>query len=83
MDFLDDLEEDPQLRQHVNVYHDPVKQAALNTAPPVTDEDDVEPDAPTISLEEMLDELNIEEKEEEDLDEDNWEDAQEEVPMED
>ncbi|KAF2352974.1 NMD3, partial [Trinorchestia longiramus] len=52
MDFLDDLEEDPVLRQQVNVYRRD-DHSSFTVAP----EDDLDPDAPTISVEEMLEEL--------------------------
>jgi len=54
MDFLEDLEEDPELRQNVNVYIDRNKIAV--------DENDSSSecgDIPKISLAEMLDELTI------------------------
>ncbi|XP_073991113.1 60S ribosomal export protein NMD3 [Rhodnius prolixus] len=51
--FLEDLEEDPVYRQNVNIYKDPRQQVAV-------DADDVDdPDQHRITLEEMLDDLNI------------------------
>ncbi|XP_026274505.1 60S ribosomal export protein NMD3 [Frankliniella occidentalis] len=53
-EFLDDLEEDAELRQNVNIFKDP-----NNINIPV-DADEVDPNAPHITLEEMLDDLQIE-----------------------
>ncbi|XP_064597134.1 60S ribosomal export protein NMD3-like [Liolophura sinensis] len=51
-DFLEDLEEDPAFRQHVNIYKDELKIAV--------DTDDTDDEgAPQISLQEMLDDLHI------------------------
>ncbi len=55
--FLEDLEEDPQLRQHINIFRDSSKQIPVDT----NDMDD--PSVPKITLEEMLDDLNIEDVE--------------------
>ncbi|KAJ1522086.1 hypothetical protein ONE63_002397 [Megalurothrips usitatus] len=52
-EFLDDLEEDPTMRQNVNIFKDP-----NNINIPV-DADEVDPHAPHITLEEMLDDLQI------------------------
>ncbi|XP_064652153.1 60S ribosomal export protein NMD3-like [Lineus longissimus] len=52
-DFLEDLEEDPAIRQNVNIYRD----AAKVTVETETDTDD--DDLPQISLQEMLDDLHI------------------------
>lgn len=52
--FLEDLEEDPQLRQNINIFRDASKQIPVDT----NDMDD--PSVPKITLEEMLDDLNIE-----------------------
>lgn len=52
-EFLDDLEEDPTLRQNVNIFKDTSKQI------PVDHYDTIDPDAPHITLEEMLDDLVI------------------------
>ncbi|CAG9134654.1 unnamed protein product [Plutella xylostella] len=54
-DFLDDLEEDPDLRQNINIYKDANKLAV--------DTDELDPAAPRITLAEMLDDLNIEDVE--------------------
>ena len=53
--FLMDLEEDADMRKEVNIYKD--KSAK---APVITPE--VEPDAPIIPLEEMLEEMNLDEE---------------------
>lgn len=55
--FLEDLEEDPQLRQNINIFRDSSKQIPVDT----NDMDD--PSVPKITLEEMLDDLNIEDVE--------------------
>lgn len=55
--FLEDLEEDPQLRQNVNIFRDSSKQIPVDT----NDMDD--PSVPKITLEEMLDDLNLEDVE--------------------
>jgi len=52
-DFLDDLEEDKDLRAGVNIYKDPTKSHAV-----VEDSD-----YPTVGLEEMLEELNMDDQE--------------------
>lgn len=49
-EFLEDLEEDPELRQNVNIYRDQTVVVETDT-----DEDGL----PTISLQEMLDDLHI------------------------
>ncbi|XP_070208147.1 60S ribosomal export protein NMD3-like [Littorina saxatilis] len=51
-EFLEDLEEDPEMRQHVNIYKDASK---VSVEAEETDEEG----APTISLQEMLDDLHI------------------------
>lgn len=61
MDFLDDLENDPQYRQNVNIYKN------RNTLPPVQETDDEDDDRPRISLEEMLEDLVIDDAEMEDV----------------
>lgn len=54
---MDDLEEDPGLRQNINIFRDTSK-------PIPVDLNDVEdPNAPYITLEEMLDELVIDDVE--------------------
>lgn len=55
MDFLDDLEEDPMLRQNVNIYADKEKMEAMMAV----DTDELEEDAPKITLQEMLEDLVI------------------------
>ncbi|KAI4459685.1 nonsense-mediated mrna decay protein 3 [Holotrichia oblita] len=56
-EFLDDLEEDPTLRQNVNIFKDMSKQM------PVDAYDTIDPDAPHITLDEMLDDLVIDDVE--------------------
>ena len=58
-DFLEDLEEDPELRKNVNVYKDPSKNAGQMA---VDDQDSVADslDIPQITLAEMLDDLDLE-----------------------
>ncbi|CAG9809837.1 unnamed protein product [Chironomus riparius] len=53
-EFLDDLEEDPDMRMRVNIYKDNKKQQI-----PVDENDMDDPSAPQITLEEMLDDLVI------------------------
>lgn len=48
---MDDLEEDPELRQNVNIFKDPSK------AIPVDINDGIDASVPQITLEEMLDDL--------------------------
>jgi nonsense-mediated mRNA decay protein 3 len=55
MDFMEDLEEDPILRQNVNIYAD--KEKMENTM--AVDVDELEDDAPKITLQEMLEDLVI------------------------
>lgn len=57
MDFLDDLEEEPEMRTQVNVFHNPEAVAAADA---VAGDEGLEHDVPTISVEEMLDELTLE-----------------------
>ena len=52
LDFLEDLEEDPKARENVNIYKDPRKIAVE------PEESDAE-NAPQISLQEMLETLNL------------------------
>lgn len=54
---MDDLEEDPELRQNVNVFKDSSK------AMPVDTNDMVDPSIPRITLEEMLDDLVLDDVE--------------------
>ena len=53
VDFLEDLEEDSELRQHVNIYKDPKKMIQVD------DTDSEFDDTPRITLAEMMDELSI------------------------
>lgn len=56
-EFLAELEEDPAVRQQVNIYKDSSK---LNMPQIAVDSDDqVDPTVPDITLEEMLDDLTI------------------------
>ena len=50
---MEDLEEDAELRQNVNVYKDQTKVTAVDDA-------DANDGLPSITLAEMLDDLNIE-----------------------
>lgn len=50
-EFMDDLEEDKDLRQNINIYKNP----DVNVESAVEDDDD----APHISLEEMMEDLCI------------------------
>lgn len=54
---MDDLEEDPGLRQNINIFKDKSKVI------PVDSYDALDPDAPHITLEEMLDDLVIDDVE--------------------
>ncbi|XP_052862738.1 60S ribosomal export protein NMD3-like [Anopheles cruzii] len=56
-EFLEDLEEDPELRQNVNIFKDSKRQIAVDT----NDMDD--PSVPRITLEEMLDDLVLDDAE--------------------
>lgn len=56
-EFLNDLEEDPQLRQNVNIFKDSSKLI------PVDVNDGIDPSVPRITLEEMLDDLVLEDDE--------------------
>ena len=49
-EFLDDLEEDPELRQNVNIFKDATKVMPVDTS-------ELDPSVPRITLEEMLDDL--------------------------
>lgn len=54
LDFLEDLEEDPNYRQGVNIFMKP------NVVPEMPDDDsDIAPDVPRIGVEEMLQNLSI------------------------
>lgn len=52
VDFLEDLEEDPQYRANVNIYRDSEKMATSDTASEVGD-------MPQVGVEEMLEDLHI------------------------
>ena len=54
-DFLNDLEEDTELRQHINVYKDTRKTAV--------DQEEADDEIPQITLAEMLDDLVLEKNE--------------------
>lgn len=56
-EFMEDLEEDSVLRQNVNIYKDVSK---INNAMMVDSEELPDNNLPVITLEEMLDDLNIE-----------------------
>lgn len=55
-EFLDELEEDPELRQNVNIFRDSRKQIPITT-------NEIDPTLPQITLEEMIDDLVIEDAE--------------------
>jgi nonsense-mediated mRNA decay protein 3 len=57
LDFLEDLEEDPATRQHVNIYRDREKMAV-----DLDDTDDE--DVPRITLQEMLEDMQLDDMEE-------------------
>lgn len=57
-EFLDDLEEDPEMRQHINIFKDAKKQQIA-----VDVNDMIDPSAPQITLEEMLDDLVLDDVE--------------------
>lgn len=56
---MDDLEDDPEMRQRVNIYKDNRKQQQI----PVDENDMDDPCAPQITLEEMLDDLVLDDVE--------------------
>jgi len=56
-DFLEDLEEDPEIRQNVNVYKDANKVIAVDDSASVAGGDD--DGVPQITLAEMLDDLDL------------------------
>lgn len=58
-EFLDDLEEDPAMRQHINIYKDAKKKSTMA----VDVNDMLDPSVPQITLEEMLDDLVIDDVE--------------------
>ena len=55
---MDDLEEDPEMRQRVNIFKDAKKQQM-----PVDVNDMADPALPVITLEEMLDDLVLDDVE--------------------
>lgn len=55
-EFLDELEEDPEMRQNISIFRDSRKQIPVDT-------DEIDPSIPQITLEEMLDDLVIEDTE--------------------
>lgn len=57
-EFLEDLEEDPEMRQNVNIFKDAAKQSM-----PVDVNDMADPSVPRITLEEMLDDLVLDDVE--------------------
>lgn len=62
-EFLDDLEEDAELRQNVNIFKDRSKDI------PVDINDGIDPSEPRITLEEMLDDLVLDD---DDMGEELW-----------
>ncbi|XP_033225369.1 60S ribosomal export protein NMD3 [Belonocnema kinseyi] len=56
-EFLDELEEDPEMRQTINIFRDSKKQI------PVDADDQIDPSIPQITLDEMLDDLFIDDVE--------------------
>lgn len=52
-EFMEELEEDPELRANINIYRDSKKQIPVDTS-------SIDPSMPQITLEEMLDDLVIE-----------------------
>lgn len=54
---MDDLEEDPALRQNINIFKD------KNKIIPVDSNDECDPSVPRVTLEEMLDDLVIDDVE--------------------
>lgn len=66
---MEDLEEDPLLRQNVNIYKDRARQQQQEqTAVDVNDM--LDPTVPRITLEEMLDDLVLDDAEMEEFDND-------------
>ncbi|KAK0088365.1 hypothetical protein PV325_012263 [Microctonus aethiopoides] len=55
-EFLEELEEDPEMRQNINIFRDTSRQIPV-------DSKDVDPNMPQISLEEMLEDLVIDDTE--------------------
>lgn len=58
LEFLDDLEEDPAYRQNVNIFRDKSKDQTAVDVDDLGDET-----IPRITLDEMLDDLNLEDVE--------------------
>lgn len=56
-EFLEDLEEDPAMRQNINIFKDSSKQIAVDSS------DQLDTAIPHITLEEMLDDLVIDDVE--------------------
>lgn len=52
-EFLDELEEDPEMRQNINIFRDVQKHIPVDTS-------EIDPSIPQITLEEMMDDLVIE-----------------------
>ena len=50
--FMEDIEEDPAMRQYINIYKDKDRM-------PVDEDDEAAPDMPQVTLAEMLDDLDI------------------------
>ena len=65
LDFLEDLEEDPAARENVNIIKDKRKKDKTNEE---TEDDEANDDLPKISLDEMIDELKLTEKEQQTAD---------------
>merc|ERR1711953_883116 len=51
--FMEDIEEDPAMRQFINIYKDKERNV------PVDEDDEAAPDMPQVTLAEMLDDLDI------------------------
>lgn len=51
--FMEDIEEDPAMRQFINIYKDKERNV------PVDEDDEVAEDLPQVTLAEMLDDLDI------------------------
>jgi nonsense-mediated mRNA decay protein 3 len=61
--FLRDIEEDPELRGMINLYKNPNNHPEQPQDDEMLDESEAEEDFPEIQLEELLDELTLEDKE--------------------
>jgi nonsense-mediated mRNA decay protein 3 len=64
MDFMDDLENDPDYRKNVNIFKNNRNPSNL---PPVQETDDEDDERPRISLHEMLEDLVLDDAEMEDV----------------